>query len=565
MNTEATRATSCARGASRPSRAAIISRTRRGSSTPAASGRRPSRSVRIVSTITNGLPSLSAHTRSTASARRAALLPARASARTRAAVAAADSAPSAICATCGSAASSSTSRVSPGASSEILVARGDHEQQRPLGEPAGHEGDEAQAHLVGPVQVLENDEQRTLPRQLGEHGVQALEEAEVSLPRDVRRRGAPPSSGKSRASSARRGDGRPRGRVSSAWPARSASIHGWNGRICSVSCAWPARMRVPRAAAIALISSMSRLLPMPASPADEDDLALAAPRRLQPAAEPPELGLAPDEGRVDGGRRPRARAEAAPGGRGRPGRPLEDLEVEPPRRRLGLHAQLLLQHGHAGLVLAKRGGPPALPRVQPHEGAVGLLLDGIEREQPRGRLGGGVDASLLRDDARRVGRGRLAPARPAARARTPASPRSPPPPRARRRAAAPGRAPPPPRGASGVPRRTSRSKAATSTSSAAGLEGHGVALGDERAGAPGERATQPHHDLTQALAGLPLARLRPEQRGERVARMGAAGAHRQVGEQRLGLARGKRARPPVGPEEEAAQQPEAQPCHRLHG
>ena len=49
---------------------------------------------------------------------------------------------------------------------QLLVAGRGHEQERPLGQPPGHEREEAEAHLVGPVEVLEHDEERSFAGEL---------------------------------------------------------------------------------------------------------------------------------------------------------------------------------------------------------------------------------------------------------------------------------------------------------------------------------------------------------------------------------------------------------------
>ena len=70
---------------------------------------------------------------------------------------------------------------------------------------------------------------------------------------------------------------------------------------------------------------------------------------------------------------------------------LEDLLVELPGRRLRLHTELPLEHGHAPLVLGKRRRAAAELSVEPHDGPVDSLLERIQRRQaqrrPECRLG----------------------------------------------------------------------------------------------------------------------------------------------------------------------------------
>lgn len=47
-----------------------------------------------------------------------------------------------------------------GRSREVLLARGDHEEERPLVDPAGEEAHEAHAEVVRPMQVLQHQERR---------------------------------------------------------------------------------------------------------------------------------------------------------------------------------------------------------------------------------------------------------------------------------------------------------------------------------------------------------------------------------------------------------------------
>ena len=89
-----------------------------------------------------------------------------------------------------------------------------------------------------------------------------------------------------------------------------------------------------------------------------------------------------------------------------------------------------------------------------------------------------------------------------------------------------------------------------------------IALREERARIGGERAAQAHHRLAQALPRLALPHVAPEERRERLARVRASRPHREVGEERLGLAGGQGARPVVRAEQEPAEELEGEPRHR---
>ena len=116
----------------------------------------------------------------------------------------------------------------------VLPHRGD-DQHRRGANPAGHERQEPQAHLVGPVQVLEPQHDRLRRPELLDHVDHALEQAQAV----ARGRGptAPATSGTSRPSSARHAGFNWPSSASSPMtrPVRKASTQGPNGRICSLS------------------------------------------------------------------------------------------------------------------------------------------------------------------------------------------------------------------------------------------------------------------------------------------------------------------------------------------
>ena len=97
---------------------------------------------------------------------------------------------------------------------QILVARRQDEQERAFDQAPGHEGEEPHAHLVGPVQILEDDDHGLDAAQIREHGVEALEEPLMSLLRDE-------SAGRRRRPAPERGGPAPRA-VVTARPARAS-------------------------------------------------------------------------------------------------------------------------------------------------------------------------------------------------------------------------------------------------------------------------------------------------------------------------------------------------------
>jgi len=76
-----------------------------------------------------------------------------------------------------------------------------------------------------------------------------------------------------------------------------------------------------------------------------------------------------------------------------------------------------------------------------------------------------------------------------------------------------------------------------------------------------ENATKLEHRLAEALPGLLVVSVAPQERHQRVAGVNPAGAEREIGEQGLRLAGGQRSRAGVGAEQEATQEPKAELRH----
>src|SRR5439155_986283 len=175
--TAATATKDRARSESRSNRRVTISRTRwgRASAAPGASAA-PSARARTVSTATNGLPPLVAHASSPSRATAASLLLARASARTSVIVSAWDSGPSESCM------KSCSSKLVDGVAKrgrigQLLLAGGDDNEHRPGLDPPAEEGKQAQAHLISPVDVLQDQKCRPETGEMADrlsHGAEDL-------------------------------------------------------------------------------------------------------------------------------------------------------------------------------------------------------------------------------------------------------------------------------------------------------------------------------------------------------------------------------------------------------
>ena len=206
---------------------------------------------------------------------------------------------------------------------------------------------------------------------------------------------------------------------------------------------------------------------------------------------------------------------------------LQQLAIEVLRLRLRLRPQLALQHADAHLVLPQRLAPPALARVQPHQRPMHRLLHGVQREQPRRRVHRALGLARLALEGEQSGQDlerELAQTRPL--------------------------------GAQPVLERLLRDADALEQVAlvqrdglleglrgAAGrealellhvhldggrVEGQGVVIHDEnRRLGRGQRPAQGDEGLTEALPGLLVAGVAPEQARQLVARMRPARRHRR--------------------------------------
>ena len=186
-----------------------------------------------------------------------------------------------------------------------------HQQQAVALEIAGEERDEVACPAVDPVQVLEDEHRRRLgsrgrPAGRGRARTGSPGRGPIARRRPVRARrpGAGaigPMPGSSRPISSRAGPstdamrsgGRSRRKV------RNASVSGAYGRPSSArSRQPPTSTRAPSLRARPANSSMSRVLPMPASPATTTIPGPPSVARGQPRTERPELGLPADQFRT---------------------------------------------------------------------------------------------------------------------------------------------------------------------------------------------------------------------------------------------------------------------------
>ena len=295
---------------------------------------------------------------------------------------------------------------------QLLRARRGHQQESPRGEPTAEEGQEAQAHLVGPMEVLEHDDEWLTVGQSSQQLADRLEQEPVVLP--LRRR---PVLGVRQLGQQPGELGAPDRREvldHLGLPADAAVPEGsdpWGE--------WEDPLQLPRPAEEHTAAQAGGLAgQLGHEPAlsdaglaeDRDKPAPTCPDDLARVAQPTELGFPADERRVRGREKPvreggnlrdRAERRRAYGLEGRPSRLgqgwqrfgrggvlatlLEDLLVELPGRCLRLHTELPLEHGHAPLVLGKRRRAAAELSVEAHHGPVDSLLERIQRRQAQRR------------------------------------------------------------------------------------------------------------------------------------------------------------------------------------
>jgi len=418
----------------------------------------------------------------------------------------------------------------------IVVPSRDHEQDGPPPEPAAEKREQPDAHVVGPVQILEDDQHGLARGEALEQAAHGLEEVPV-----VRR----PGGGRS-------GRQRQLGKEPRQFR-QPAGVDRIEHFLILVE-AGPAQRIDPDAEgqhALPFIRPSSedpqatlgrfgtqfgdQTALADARLADErHDAALPAPRAVHGLLESRHRHAATDQRRVPRRilRAPRRRHAL----RARAGRTLpEQFLVEPSRRVLGHRPQLSLERVDADLVLTASRARPPQARIEPHERAVDRLLQGVEGEEaersldrrlrrPRGALVGEqpperVERHLsqpLALEEQPLLEGRLPHARPGEEVALVEG----------RRAreivgAARGRSPLELRDVD-IDRRR--------------LDGDCVALEPQsgRVGG-GQRLAEREEGLPQAGARLGLWPLAPQQRRELVPGVGPARRHRQIRQQRLGL------------------------------
>ena len=214
----------------------------------------------------------------------------------------------------------------------------------------------------------------------------------------------------------------------------------------------------------------------------------------------------------------------------------EDLLIELLGLALGFDAKLPMEHGQAVLVLPERGAPPPLLGVKPHQRAMHRLLKGVQGQELERRLERRLAGPHFRWWASSLARPSSASSRSRSRSLISHSSNG-------RLVHASRRGGPPGRAwtlssAAGVPSATSRSKSATSTSTAAGFNATGSRPRAQRCG-PAERSAEREQGLAQARPGRLLSDPTPQQSGELVARMRSPGGEREIGEQGLSLPAGQ--------------------------
>ena len=242
------------------------------------------------------------------------------------------------------------------------------------------------------------------------------------------------------------------------------------------------------------------------------------------------------------------------------GWPAQDFLVERLGLGFGLGVQLALEGGDAHLVLAQGGAPPPELGIETHERSVHGLLERIEGEEPEGRLHGGLrraGGALLGQEPGEGSQGQLVQALALAqqpfleRGLVQGEPRE-------EVALVEGR---------GLLQRLDRPRLRALLEDQRIDGDHGRVEGDGlRVDAQGVHAGQGSSDgrqrLAKAGAGLGLAHVAPEQRGELVARVGLSEGQGEIGEEGLGLPRRhdqRWARVQTGAE--AAKECQFQSCH----
>ena len=187
---------------------------------------------------------------------------------------------------------------------QILLARGDHQQERPGVESAADEGQQPEAHLVRPVEVFEDQRRVGLPcRHVLQEQAHALEEHQVVG--DGRRVAVlrPRAPGRRRPSSRRTASGRSASHAPSGQrPRRSQHVEPGRRRAGSArSRGSDPTARGGRAAWTSAASSpTSRVLPTPASPTRATTRPCPRPASATTARSRAISGSRPMSGRVRG-------------------------------------------------------------------------------------------------------------------------------------------------------------------------------------------------------------------------------------------------------------------------
>ena len=304
-----------------------------------------------------------------------------------------------------------------------------HQQQRPVGEPADQVGEQAERRAVRPVHVLHHHDaagprRRRLPAARAASSVAAMAAYSRVSATGLDSGGAgtsgcaAASAGTSRpaiaasaAAAGRAGRAGPRARCAAGRrPARTAARSRRRGS------GPPARRRPPPAAS-ARNSLISRVLPQPAWPATATTRPLPpgrlpgraqrppAPRPGRPAATPRAAGgsrpSGPEPGRaVDGGRRDRRRPgarsrwPAAVAGRAAAQPPGPHVVVQPGGLGQRADGQLAAEHPDQRTVLAHGRRPLAGPAVQPDDRLVSGLVQRVELQPAPGVPGGALELAV---------------------------------------------------------------------------------------------------------------------------------------------------------------------------
>ena len=435
-----------------------------------------------------------------------------------------------------------------------LVVSHRQRQQDPRGpNPAGQERHEPPARLVSPVRVLQQDDDRLLGGETAHQLGRALEEALM-----VRRMVDRLFTGRRQLREQTRELGTPQGRetienldVGDYVPAAKRvepeaerqHLLGLVGAAEQEAGAARLGLGGQRHEHAALADS--RL------PHDRDHVPVPSRRLVQGAAQSRQLMVPADERRLVHDRLRARFQRRTPRPAGRPGLPgvdlqrlegpsLENVLIELLRLRLRFGAQLPLQRSNAHLVLLEGGATPALTGIEPHQRSMHGLLGGIEREESRGRLDRALGLSrlrLMREQLRQRFQRQLA--QPFALGGEPLLER---------------------RLVDAEPLEeiavVERDGALERLGGALvqepleerridldrwRVEGDRLAFHEEaRRFRGGQRLAQDVHGLPQALAGLLVAGVAPEQRGQAVTRIRVARSQRQIRQEGLRLPGGQR-------------------------